>query len=263
MNIFQKFNEKSKLSGFTGNDSSKRKKNSHNVALSRIKETNIEKIEPFLEEWSEGFEILFPNNKLFSDILKNKISKLINKINEIPLEDLNEVSKENNLKIDKIKLENNILNLIFFEFTLTLKGQINKMDNYFEPVEKNKLNDLLSIDHVFKYIKEMENNTCLDNILGKSPSQISKWRNNKKKLTINSVIDIKNNMLGKNSNLGLKIIEEKKANTYCFLIYCAIIIENLLEEKKHIKIENVELWIALLHTYREPIERFCDKIFKK
>lgn len=263
MNIFQKFNEKSKLSGFTGSDSFKRKKKSHDVALSRIKETNIEKIEPFLEEWSEGFEVLFPDNKLFSDILKNKISKLINKINEIPLENLNEVFKEHNFEIDKIKIENNILNLIFFEFTLELKGLINKMDNYFEPVEKNKLNHLLSIDHVFNYIKEMENNTCLDNILGIDPAQISRWRNQNKKPRISSLLKIKNNMLGKNSDLGLKIIEEKKANTYCFLIYCAIIIENLLEEKKHIKIENIELWIALLHTYREPIERFCDKIFKK
>lgn len=261
MSIIKKIDKKTELSVFTGSNSAER--NTHNKKLPKINETDIVKIEEILKEWSKGFEILFPNNKIFLDLLKKNILKLIKKINDIRANCLNNISKENNFEINQIKIEDIILTFILLEFTIELKCLVNKMDNYFEPVETDRLNNLLSVDHVFKYIKEMENVTRLDDIFGVDPSQISNWKKGKKKFTINSLLKIKNNMFGEHPDLGLIEIKEKKANTYCFLIYCGIVMENLLEETKYKNNQGIELLIAFLHTYSEPIKNFFDKLVEK
>lgn len=264
MNIIQKINKETDFSVFTGNNSSER--NTHNVALSRIKETNLEnfdKIDPILSKWAEGFEILFPDNQIFLDILKKKILKLMKKINELPINEWNKISKEHNFEINFLEIKNFMFKFIFCEFIIELKLCVNKFENYFEPVEIDKLNNILSVDHVFKYIKEMESLNCLDGLLGVDPSKISNWKKEKKNFTINALLKIKNNMLGKNPDLGLKIIEEKKVNTYCFLIYCTILSSRFLKGINPKDFKNGHIWISFFHTYSEGIIKILNSIFKK
>ena len=236
-----------------------RDRDSHYDELKKTHDTEKE-IEKVALLWAEGFKELFPlQEKCFFNI-REGLQRLIKKVRQFESEKINFMD----LKVEEIRPA--LLKTAVLNFAVNLKLSVNEYPEYFEPVEERILvEELISLDKVFEYIKKMENKGSLSEIFGKTDSQISKWKKYKN-MSLKSLLEIKENMVDEKREEYK--IDKRKINTYVLLMYVTLVIkgdsEEEMENPDDIDWENlIKCVTPLILYFSEEIVNFFAEQNKK